>query len=475
MSNEMVAAAEFQQELLHCLLAEVPADDEASRHKRYGEVIVTFSEDYFSDDLKRIFIIITRFYKITGQAINLQQFEQLLQTQQGVDEGIKLVLCNLFVKLSAGEVPYAHFAHCCQLLKEITRRDLLGNAVLDAGEILINGMKQGRTTLFGYEAARNFLQDSIAKVDAMNMGVMPEGNINIETKDILCEYADRKNKKASQYPIGLAPVDQCTGGIQPGELWYIAGYTEEGKTSLVVNIAYHLVYVAGLNVAFGTNETLRRQVRLKIVCRHSASPKFSGILPYDKLKTGQLTEEQEAVLQDVVADMRDCPDYGRLELFQLPFKATVGYVEAKLRRYQQRGVLHCAIIDELRLLGSGKHRTTAREELDDIIRGCKQLATSFGGGKGIALICPYQVSREAWKEALQTGKYTKACMSNTSEAERTADAIITILRLDQATRGQIVKYRDAGEQSNVEFNYDVRAEVCLFQALRQEAESDWLA
>ena len=465
---------EFQQELLRCLLAKIPEGSRVPRSKRYDEVIVTFGEEYFHHDLKRIYVIITRFYKITGQPINLQQFEQLLQTQQGVDESIKLILCNLFVELSSGEVDYAHFVHCCQLLKEVTRRDLLGNAIVDTSDILIHGKKQGRQTLFGYEDARNFLQDVVAEIDAMNMGVMPEGNINIETRDMLSEYADRKNKKASQYHIGLAPVDKNTGGIQPGELWFVAGYTEEGKTSLVINIAYHLVYVAGLNIAYGTNETLRRQVRLKIVSRHSANPKFGGILPYDKLKIGQLTAEQEIVLQEVVADMRNCPGYGRFELFQLPYKATVGYIEAKLRRYQQRNVLHCAIVDEIRLLGSGKYRTTAREELDDVIRSMKQLATSFGGGQGIALICPYQVSREAWKEALQTGKYTKACMSNTSEAERAADAIITILRLEQATRGQVVKYRDAGDQQNVEFDYDVRAEVCLFQALRQEAESDWL-
>ena len=463
---------EFQQELLRCLLAKIP--DNTSRGKRYDEVIVTFSEDYFYDDYRRIFLIITRFYKVTGQPIDLKQFEQLLQTQQGVDESIKIYLCDMFISLSAGIVDNAHFVHCCQLLKEVTRRDLLGNSILESSDILIHGRKEGRKTLFGYEDARNYIQDNIAKIDAMDMGVMPEGNINIEQRDILTEYTNRKNKKSAQYYIGLDPVDKATGGIQPGELWFIAGYTEEGKTSLVVNIAYYLTYVAGFNVAYATNETLRRQVRLKIVCRHSVNPKFRGILPYDKLKIGELTQEQESILQEVVADMQNCPEYGRLELFQLPYKATVGYIEAKLRRYEQRNPLNCVIVDEVRLLGSGKFRTTAREELDDVIRSIKQLATSFGGGKGIAMLCPYQVSREAWKEALHTGKYTKACMSNTSEAERVADAIITILRLESATRGQIVKYRDAGEQPNIEFNYDVRSEVCLFQALSQESESKWL-
>lgn len=465
---------DFQRELLRCLLAKIPENDGASRNKRYDEVIVTFSEDYFSDDLKLIFTIITRFYKTTGQAINLQQFEHLLQTTKGTDEAIKMALCNLYVELSSGEVDYAHYIHCCQLLKEVTRRDILGNALMDATDILISGKKQGRQTLFGYDAARNYIQDRIAGVDAMNMGVMPEGNINTEHKDILEEYARRKNNQASQYPIGLLPVDECTGGIQPGELWFVAGYTEEGKTSVVVNIAYHLVYVLGLSVAYGTNETLRRQVRLKLVSRHSCNPKFGGILPYDRLKAGELTTEQEVVLQAVVADMNGCKDYGRLELFQLPYKATVGFVEAKLRRYTQRGALHVAFIDEIRLLGSGTKRTTAREEMDDIIRNMKQLATSFDGGKGIPIICPYQIARDKWREALQSGKYSKDCMSNTSEAERSADAVITILRLEQATRGQILKYRDAGDRPNVEFNYNVRAEVCLFQALRQEAESEWL-
>ena len=77
-------------------------------------------------------------------------------------------------------------------------------------------------------------------------------------------------------------------------------------------------------------ETLRRQVRLKLVSRHSCHPKFGGsILPYEKLKMGELSPEQEQLLQAVVQDMGTCKDYGRLELFQLPFKASVSYVETR--------------------------------------------------------------------------------------------------------------------------------------------------
>ncbi len=461
--------------MLRCLLSEVPKGDRADRRSRYDLVMAELGEDYFSDDLILVYKIITKFYGLAGQPITYQQFQQLLGTQQGVDESVKIRLCSIFESLAEGSVDYAGFIHAKQLLKDLTRRDLLGQCIYDSGDILINGMKEGRKILYGYEDARDRIQETVSKIEAMHMGAMPDGNINEESVQILQEYVNRKSKSNRQYPTGLVPVDEKTGGLQPGELWFIAGYTAEGKTSLVVNIAYNLVYNSGLNVAYGTNETLRRQVRLKLVSRHSCHPKFGGsILPYEKLKMGELSPEQEQLLQAVVQDMATCKDYGRLELFQLPFRASIGYVETKLSRYNQRTSLDVAVIDELRLLSSGLRRASPREELDDIIRGSKQLAVSFSGGRGISLVCPYQVSRDAWREALDTGTYTKACMSNTSEAERAADGIVTILRTEQGgSVGQLVKYRDAGEDENVKFAYEVRAEACLFQAARQTTNSDW--
>lgn len=457
-------------------MAEIPTDDKAPRTNRYDNVIVKFGEEYFDGDERRIFAVITRFFRLTGQPATFQQFAQLLDTAAGVDASVKLSLCQQFQSLQIGSMDYAEYVHSCEMLRETTRRDMLGHAILDASDILIHGKKEGRKAFYGYDDARDFLQDAITKIDAMNLGVMPEGNINDESRDVLAEYVDRKNHEAKQYATGLDPIDQATGGIQPGELWFVAGYTEEGKSSLVTNIAYHMVYVCGLNIAYGTNETLRRQVRLRLISRHSCHPKFGGnVLPYAKLKTGKLDAAQEHMLQVIVSDMATCKDYGRFELFQLPSKATVGYIQAKFRRFSQKATLSVGIIDELRLLGSGRHRTTDREELEDIIRSTKQLAVTFGGGAGIALICPYQIARDKWAAALETGRYTKACMSNTSEAERAADAIITILRMESATRGQLVKYRDAGESPNMEFNYSVRAEVCLFEARRQQGEAEWLA
>ena len=61
---------------------------------------------------------------------------------------------------------------------------------------------------------------------------------------------------------------------------------------------------------------------------------------------------------------------------------------------------------------------------------------------------PWHTNRSSWENAKEKSVYTKSSLAKSSEAERSADVIVTILReqeLDNGLRGSIIKSRDGEE------------------------------
>ena len=163
-------------------------------------------------------------------------------------------------------------------------------------------------------------------------------------------------------PLAAEPVY----GIETESGWYYAPYlvhnTAEGKTTECINVAYNAI-MNGQNVFFGTAETLREQVRRRLICRHSINSKFNSPhgIPGDSLKKGVLTEIEEKLFYTVVKDLVSNPEYGRLKIAQIPKRCTVDYFSALLAKYESEFHIHMAVWDELRLAGVGYKRSSRRE------------------------------------------------------------------------------------------------------------------
>jgi hypothetical protein len=222
----------------------------------------------------------------------------------------------------------------------------------------------------------------------------------------------------------------------------------------------------GQNVFFGTAETLREQVRRRLICRHSVHPKFSSPhgITGDALKKGILSDAEYSLFQNVVEDLTTDPTYGKFLIAQIPKRCTVDYFSALMAKYEVGYHVHVAVWDELRLAGVHSSRQSRREELNDIITDAKQMAVAHkhqDDTVGVLLLAPYQVSRAHWQEACRSGSYTKDCLSETSEAEKTADLIWSHLVMPETRelRCQVLKYRDGAERQEP-FTLRWRQDVC---------------
>jgi hypothetical protein len=117
----------------------------------------------------------------------------------------------------------------------------------------------------------------------------------------------------------------------------------------------------------------------------------------------------------------------------------MGVVESRLAAVSRRFVPDLAIIDYLALLRPERAARERRDDLTLLLQDAKQLAVTFGEGRGLPVVSPWQISRAGRKEAIARGHYNMSDLAETAEAERTPDIIISLLDPEQDdTRGRKV-------------------------------------
>lgn len=408
-----------------------------------------------------------RYSDYTGGAVLPEKYLDD-QLRDRADPGQVLLYLETYQLYAETTVDDGEFAWSVQQLRELAADKATGEAISEAMEILRSGKAVGQETLKGHGDARQYVLEAFQNIDReLTMQDAPEGDMREEGADMLADYAERKRQMSQGTSggimFGIEELDRKVGGMQNGELVLAAGYSSDGKTTLCVQAAWSAAVEQGKNVVFLTTETLRPQVRRKLIARHSKHPMFEipeGLNTRD-LKAGTLSETEEAKLQEIVRDLTKNPAYGTLYIAQVPRSASIASIEQRLNRIQRGFEIDLVVMDYLALLHSDRRRQTTREELAGIMKEAKLLAVNFNDGSGVPFLSPWQVSRAARESAESLGMYTSASLSETAEATNSADVIVSLLApTDNTDRRaditmQVLKNRD-GETANgiiVEVDY----------------------
>lgn len=398
--------------------------------------------------------ILERYYQATGGIVKAAALDDLFR---GQDQGKRMLYVETYETYATKQVDDAEFTWSLQELRELATERATADALTEAMAILRTGVTDEKTqeTTKGQLAAREHLMEAMAVIDRdLLVQEAPEGDMREERDEILQEYAERKHARLSGQStgvnFGISELDAKVGGMQNGELVLAAGYSSDGKTTLCTQTAWSAAVEQGVNVLFLTTETIRPQVRRKVLSRHSMLPQFNlpqGINSND-LKQATLSEDDEAKLREITMDLEKNPAYGKLIIAQVPRGSTISYIERVMERYQRQTDIGLVVMDYLALLSPGRSKQSSREELSSILKEAKLVATSFADGRGVPFMSPWQVNREARTQAEQLGMYTSKAMAETAEATNSADLIISLLNLDAEKQRraevqmQILKARD---------------------------------
>ncbi len=453
--------------------------DEALRH---------LEPEHFVDNTLRAIFVLTQRYVETTQALLPRDVLQDVLERKGWDAGAVALAVETYDALVERPSDESQFRWSLEQIRELAAERETERALTQSMEILRRGSTDAHgKELKGHKDARDHLLSELAQIDrSLAMQDAPEGDIRNEADEMLADYAARKQAKISGQTggvlFGVPGLDSRIGGLQPGELDLLVGYSSSGKTSLACGqLSWSAAVEQGLNVVIATTETLRVQVRRKMLARHSRLPKFGLAegLNSRHIKDGSLDYEEEKALRAVIADLRDNSAYGRIYIAQVPRGATIATLESRLLRVQRRFPVDLLVVDYLALLRAERRRDSEREELGTIIKSAKQFATTFADGRGVPLVSPWQVNRAAKEQASKAGMYSLSSLAETAEATNSADVIVSLLEPEDNDgryadlRVQVLKNRDGETFNHIALVADYATGA--FRDKEESAVSDLLA
>ena len=111
----------------------------------------------------------------------------------------------------------------------------------------------------------------------------------------------------------IKELDMKVGPIPRGKLVTIGGGVGCGKTTYGLNVFYENVFRQGYSGCFFSLEMGREEIEKRLLVRHSHNKKFKHFfmdITFGKLKNHRLSEQEEALLRDIVEPDLHSTDHG---------------------------------------------------------------------------------------------------------------------------------------------------------------------
>lgn len=224
----------------------------------------------------------------------------------------------------------------------------------------------------------------------------------------------------------------------PGPHTFVANDIITHNTTFALNWAYNLVTRYRKSVLYVTLEMPYEQVRSMIYVMHSSNGKWKvqGYQPldYEKVKSGDLTHEEEEFYKLVIADFNENEKYGRFDVWGPDDDITIDDVQQYAELRHQEEDIHLLVIDHGGLLEPRRRKRNKdyTVELNSVLRDTKKLALHFNHGEKIPILVLFQINRDGKDFADKNeGRYKLRALSYSNECERSADVVTTTYLNDE--------------------------------------------
>ena len=184
---------------------------------------------------------------------------------------------------------------------------------------------------------------------------------------VLDEIARSRTSTLAGHSTGISELDHMTGGLQAGQLWILAARPGVGKSALALQVARTVAEQTGLTVPFLSYEMSVSELGLRLLASAMS-------LSMTDLRDGNLTLGAERDLGVTAEQLADLP----LLIDDNP-PATISGVRSQMRRLARREQIGAIVVDYLQLMeGSRRKESNRNDEVSEISRGLKRLATELG-------------------------------------------------------------------------------------------------
>lgn len=412
----------------------------------------TITPEMLEEKYQPLYKMCVTLFSSTNGLMNVEILESILESRSDLEEEKRVNLTSTFTECSymATELSEVKF-FADQVVERYTDQGV-SNLMVEALEIKGGKKVKNGKEFIGPRGAVEYILEGAADLLSDSSNSAPEGKASIFMDEMSKAYDEAKNEELNGVPTGFKQLDSHIGGVLYGELALYTAYAGEGKSFAMINSMYSAAFEHGKNCVYVTVEMPYRQVLRRLISRHSVCGMFScgtrGI-PTNDIKKGTLPEDLEKVLKnEVIPDIKTGVGkrYGIPYIMQVPYSATPEYIRARLMSLEKNFSIDAVYIDYLQLLTADRSYGSTREEMGDIVKGCKRMAMSLMDGRGVAVISGYQTNRVSWNKAKEDKKYDRDAFSETAEAERSADLGFWLLKepgVENELLAGAMKVRDA--------------------------------
>lgn len=296
---------------------------------------------------------------------------------------IEIDTATLLEQLKQQGVTEIHEAHALSYLHDLWQIGLEHGPSLQADMAIVRNLATKRKEYAALEKAGQIIS---AEPDAQKALILIQAafsSINQQMQETtvspLMHHVDdfladldthgRHSGAITGVSTGLSDLDYALGGMQYGELIVLGGQASEGKTSLALNILYHLIRREQLYVAMFSLEMPGRDLIRRLV---SMDTGINSML----LRSRNLHDhEWDAIVASADHLYNDhvfLDDSGDL---------SVASMRSKLDRLKAKHGLDLVIVDYLQLMQNDEEASSSREseaqQLTRISHGLKKLAKHF--------------------------------------------------------------------------------------------------
>lgn len=334
------------------------------------------------------------------------------------------------------------FRYALDQYKAKMMRETLGNLLIESSSILSGGIRKGGQVIEGPEATIIHLTSTLSTLNGSLKRGSIEGSFRKDSNLVRKRYEHWKSNPGDTVGVltGIDKLDAAHRGARNGELCLVLGFVSHLKTTFCFNWLYKAAVLFGRNVGIASLEMTIPELRDVVYVMHTNHPKFAEqnmpAVDFEKFKAGSLDSDEEATLEAAIADMDSCDEYGEI-FYKEPQEAlTIHEIQRWAESKHKTHPIDLLVIDYLGLVDPGKGVSSldSGANLNKAIRQAKMMAMTFGNGRGIPVVSPFQANREGLKEAEKNGgRYKLTALANANESERSTDKVYYVY-LDDTLR-----------------------------------------
>ena len=230
-----------------------------------------------------------------------------------------------------------------------------------------------------------------------------------------------EGKREVGIPTGFAPIDDCTGGLKPGEMFVLAARPSIGKTSLALNVLRNVAMnrEKPRAVAFFSLEMTEQQIARRILCTESQIPESvfrSHSFQYSDL--ARMTGAVDAIRK---AQIYIDPTSG----------LSIAELRAKARRLKAQKNIELIVIDYLQLMHADGRIESRQQEVAEISGGIKKLAKDLK----VPVLVLAQLNRDIDKASGANARPKLANLRESGAIEQDADIVSFLHRNREESKG----------------------------------------